>query len=214
MSRFAKAIGIILVSALAIALFTGDGPDDGDGKASPIVASERSGLKPLMLGPKLELKSWRCEVRNGYILARGAVKNISNSSLKNVMIVADYKTGAGQTVKSTDAFIGHNPLLPGQISPFEARTTHNAEIEHCGVDFRHRLGGSIVFALAQTGETEQQALVREAQRLLNKHGYNAGPEDGIMGPITRRAIKEFQRANDTAADGKLDETLLYRLRNK
>ncbi len=35
--------------------------------------------------------------------------------------------------------------------------------------------------------------VRSVQRHLNEAGFESGPEDGILGPITRRAIARFQQ---------------------
>lgn len=46
--------------------------------------------------------------------------------------------------------------------------------------------------------------VRDAQIRLNQFGYNAGPEDGIMGRATRAALMEFQRTERLPATGRLD----------
>src|ERR671914_821856 len=42
-------------------------------------------------------------------------------------------------------------------------------------------------------------------------GYEVGPIDGIRGPKTRGAIRQFQRQVGTPVDGKLNKTLLIRL---
>jgi uncharacterized protein len=57
-----------------------------------------------------------------------------------------------------------------------------------------------------------RAQVAEAQELLGRLGYDAGPVDGVMGARTARAIKAFQRANGLAPTGRPDETLLAALR--
>lgn len=44
-------------------------------------------------------------------------------------------------------------------------------------------------------------IIRVAQRELADLGYYGGKIDGIMGPQTREAIKNFQRANGLAVDG-------------
>ena len=41
--------------------------------------------------------------------------------------------------------------------------------------------------------------------ILNEHGYDSGPEDGIFGEKTRDAVIEFQSAVDTNPDGVADE---------
>lgn len=43
--------------------------------------------------------------------------------------------------------------------------------------------------------------VKLVQSLLNRIGYNAGPVDGVFGPITRQAVIAFQRDNMLVADG-------------
>lgn len=43
--------------------------------------------------------------------------------------------------------------------------------------------------------------VRDLQRMLNALGFDAGREDGLFGPTTDRAIREFQSNIGDAADG-------------
>jgi len=49
--------------------------------------------------------------------------------------------------------------------------------------------------------------VRNAQSTLNRLGYSAGPEDGMMGPSTRSAIRTFQADHALAVDGRLTRGL-------
>ena len=49
------------------------------------------------------------------------------------------------------------------------------------------------------------------QEALLERGYEAGKPDGIMGPATRSAIRQFQAANGLIADGYPGETVLTRL---
>jgi peptidoglycan hydrolase-like protein with peptidoglycan-binding domain len=53
---------------------------------------------------------------------------------------------------------------------------------------------------------------REAQRLLNLLGYNAGTVDGRPGPQTSRAVRDFQRDNRLRIDGNISDTLISQLR--
>ncbi len=43
--------------------------------------------------------------------------------------------------------------------------------------------------------------VAELQRRLNALGFDAGREDGILGPETETALREFQRNAGATADG-------------
>jgi len=43
--------------------------------------------------------------------------------------------------------------------------------------------------------------VRELQTKLQSLGYNVGPIDGIFGPLTEKAVMQFQRDNNIKVDG-------------
>lgn len=53
--------------------------------------------------------------------------------------------------------------------------------------------------------------IRSVQRRLNQLGYRAGPEDGMMGPQTRRGISAYQAHMGMAPDGMLTPGLIDRL---
>lgn len=46
------------------------------------------------------------------------------------------------------------------------------------------------------------------QRALNRLGFNAGPEDGIFGAATERAVLDFQKNAGLVVDGMVDESVL------
>lgn len=52
------------------------------------------------------------------------------------------------------------------------------------------------------------ALIAEAQRGLRRHGFDAGPADGIAGPRTEAAVRAFQRRIGQRPDGVVDPALL------
>lgn len=53
--------------------------------------------------------------------------------------------------------------------------------------------------------------ILQLQEALQKRGFDAGEPDGIMGPATRAAIRQFQSANGLVADGYPGETVLAEL---
>jgi peptidoglycan hydrolase-like protein with peptidoglycan-binding domain len=63
----------------------------------------------------------------------------------------------------------------------------------------------------QAGDTSLGFTVRNAQMMLNRAGYAAGPEDGIMGTKTRLAIRSFQRDRGLNPDGQLTQNLFGRM---
>ncbi len=47
--------------------------------------------------------------------------------------------------------------------------------------------------------------VKEVQAALKSKGMDPGPEDGVMGPKTQAALREFQKSNSLQATGRIDE---------
>lgn len=56
--------------------------------------------------------------------------------------------------------------------------------------------------------------LEEIQRRLNELGFDAGPEDGVLGPQTRGAVHAYQRDRGLTADAHPDRALLERLREE
>lgn len=56
-----------------------------------------------------------------------------------------------------------------------------------------------------------QDTVRKVQQKLNDEGFRAGPVDGIWGPKTQSAVKNFQEKKGIEATGQLDEKTLAEL---
>jgi peptidoglycan hydrolase-like protein with peptidoglycan-binding domain len=52
---------------------------------------------------------------------------------------------------------------------------------------------------------------RQAQSALNSRGYDVGQPDGVMGPRTTRAVRDFQQANNLQTSGRLDQATLAAL---
>lgn len=57
----------------------------------------------------------------------------------------------------------------------------------------------------------QSSLDYEVQRVLAELGYYNGALDGVIGPMSRLAIANFQADNGLEPTGMIDETLLYYL---
>lgn len=69
--------------------------------------------------------------------------------------------------------------------------------------------------LAESGNqqvAQYSSTVLELQRELNRFGFDAGPEDGLMGARTRGAIQAYQRDNQLLVDGQPTSNLLSHVR--
>ena len=60
-------------------------------------------------------------------------------------------------------------------------------------------------------DSDQTALIKEAQSALYRAGYDIGPPDGIAGPRTVDTIRRFQSDKQLPVTGTLDETTLTAL---
>lgn len=54
-------------------------------------------------------------------------------------------------------------------------------------------------------------VIKSMQETLTERGFDAGQPDGILGPGTRRAIRQFQHAHELTADGYPDQALFQAL---
>ncbi len=60
-------------------------------------------------------------------------------------------------------------------------------------------------------EQPRPSTVRQVQRDLNRRGYSAGNVDGVWGPETRQALRNFQRTEGLTTTGRLDNQTLSAL---
>jgi peptidoglycan hydrolase-like protein with peptidoglycan-binding domain len=67
-------------------------------------------------------------------------------------------------------------------------------------DPRGRRGG----AAARSSDAPGRGDVRLAQEALQARGFDAGQPDGVMGPQTAGALRDFQRSNNLPVTGRLD----------
>ncbi|EAU42819.1 hypothetical protein FP2506_08256 [Fulvimarina pelagi HTCC2506] len=62
-----------------------------------------------------------------------------------------------------------------------------------------------------TASIDMTRAIRNIQAILGNLGYDAGPPDGVIGDLTRTAIKDFQSDAGLASTGEIDEALIRAL---
>ncbi|HEY1213584.1 MAG TPA: peptidoglycan-binding domain-containing protein, partial [Bryobacteraceae bacterium] len=72
------------------------------------------------------------------------------------------------------------------------------------------LGMAIVLGLSVTPTFAGQGSdrTRAAQQALKDKGFDPGPIDGIDGPKTDAAVREYQEKNNLVVDGRLNDQVL------
>ncbi len=133
-----KLIILILFGMFMYALFTSDHTTTSRSNAPVTKAPSK---------PPLEIQSWKCDKEHGYVFVRGEVKNVSGAKLQNVMAVGEFRTKSNELVKTEEALLEYNPVMPGQTSPFEAGGMDNPEISSCNVSFKYLMGEPVAYTV-------------------------------------------------------------------
>ena len=102
-------------------------------------------VSPRLSDPQLALLSTRSSLSSGggYFTIEGEVKNISGSTLENVVAVVSTYNDDQDFITSESALIEYTTLLPSQISPFEVMVDYNPAMVRYKVVFKHLLGEAI-----------------------------------------------------------------------
>ena len=72
--------------------------------------------------------------------------------------------------------------------------------------------GQLLSKRDSTDRPLSRAEIEEIQSRLNRLGFDVGQPDGVAGPMTRRAVRAFQRGAGLPADGYPSADLLQKLR--
>ncbi|RME94083.1 MAG: hypothetical protein D6773_19940, partial [Alphaproteobacteria bacterium] len=103
-----------------------------------------------------------------------------------------------ETVKSADRAVSLWHARPRDIEANEVRAP--------------RGGWRSAATSATSTPGADTALVKDAQKLLNILGYDAGIPDGVLGAKTREAIRRFESRSGYKASGKVTPELVARLK--
>ena len=112
------------------------------------------------------------------------------------------------TAANSDTYASPSTSASTSAMPSNNETRPNAN------DTNAMANDNNVNASAQAGNTTQSQdrdTIREAQRALNDKGFSAGAADGIMGPHTEQALRDFQQSQGLGTNGTLDEPTLSAL---
>jgi hypothetical protein len=85
---------------------------------------------------------------------------------------------------------------------YEAEVNPGTEF---GLELVERLELSATRTEYRSADLSSRDMIQRAQRMLQDEGYYTGAIDGLLGPRTQRAIREYQQAHSLPDTGQLDE---------
>jgi hypothetical protein len=134
-------IGIIVVIGIANE-YEVTAPSRSDPPSSS--APSRSD-PPSSSGPQLHVLAFSCSNEDGYAHVRGEVRSLASRPIENLMVIGELRQADGTLIKTAEAMVEYDPLMPGQASPFHALTPHNPLATNCGLAFKTLWGGQIAY---------------------------------------------------------------------
>jgi peptidoglycan hydrolase-like protein with peptidoglycan-binding domain len=100
--------------------------------------------------------------------------------------------------------------VDGQLGPRTAAALRQLQIIH-GLPVTGRVDNATLAALDIGKGVPDAGLIKYAQALLRRAGFDPGPVDGRPGPRTAAALRHFQEAHGLAATGAVDGATLTAL---
>ena len=128
----AAAIGFIVVGAVL---------GGKKGGPTPVAAAATAPTAPA--APELHLIDYKCTFEHGYTTTQGTVRNVSNKPIDQLMVVGVHFSSSNEFIKSDNAMVEYQPLMPGQTSPFKTMSSYNPMMSKCNVGFKRMFGGEI-----------------------------------------------------------------------
>lgn len=93
---------------------------------------------------QLEVIDWNVgRASRGFAEVHGMVRNLSTDRLGNVTAVVNWYTADNTFIRSDDALIEYNPIMPGQSSPFRVISPYNPQMHTARIEFKELMGGKI-----------------------------------------------------------------------
>jgi TM2 domain-containing membrane protein YozV len=131
----AMLFGFVVMAAFVAPKYN-DTPATAATTASPVAKAPQSKAD-------VHVVNFNCSRAYGFTTVDGEIRNISNSPISNLMIVASHYASDGTFIRSDSGMVEYNPLMPGQTSPFKAVGTDNPMISNCKVGFKRMFGGAV-----------------------------------------------------------------------
>ena len=98
-----------------------------------------------------------------------------------------------------------------KLTPFAVAVAAAFSMSAIAADEKQKDAQSQGSQSSQQASSQSPEMVKQAQEKLSAAGHDAGEPDGIMGPKTQSALKEFQNSKGLQASGELDQKTMAAL---
>lgn len=184
------------------------------------------------LGRDRELRSVDAEVNDGVVRLTGEVDSLAQSALASemarrvpgvravtneIMVKHEQRSGmdgarlSQRDERPGDLVLARTDSATDTQAPEAPRGSGAARPGAAGERQDRQPTTSDMTGAGGQASGAAQETVRDVQQALKEVGNDPGPIDGIMGPRTQEALREFQRAENLPVTGRLDPATMARL---
>lgn len=150
---------------------------------------------PIPDEPQLAKGSEHFGKESDYNIVSGEITNMGNEKLDDVEATTTFYDSDGNVVKTADAVIDFNPLMPGQTSSYKTMATDNPLIKTEKTEF-HSMGGPLI-PYSLKSKTER---VNTSDVATEGNGNNPNP--------TRDPVSEVATSGSSLSDRPLKRSVL------
>ena len=174
----------------------------GFGRGAGVLGAVIGGIRTNEAATLLTLVDNRSGVQVG--VAEGSAKN-TDFNLGGLIVGGGAGAGLGGYTNTPQGKVLAAAFMDSYNQLVRALRNYSAQgMGDRGLGTGGRLG--VDGGTQQGGYSGQGVSLRDAQRILNELGFDAGPADGKMGNRTRSALSAFQNERGIPVTGRLDPT--------
>lgn len=214
-SKIGKLVGADLIITAAITEFKdnsggsrgGVGGGIGSSKIGAIIGGIAKSTKKAHMAVDLRLTDVQTSEIIGAAAVKGTAKDVKSGALLGALVPGAAGLGALEDWENTPRGAALRQVIEKSVSQIYRMIPEGY--------FRHTVGrfGGPPKAMGGSSSGGGSTMVRKAQQALKDLGIYSGGVDGLMGPNTASAIKEFQSQMGLPATGKLDIKTMKEIRS-
>ena len=120
------------------------------------------------------------------------------------------KTGPGQAGGTSNS--AGQPNSTGEMKSHDSSMKgHDGSMKGHESSMKSPDGATDTSASSGKRQMGNQSQIRRVQEALKTEGHDPGPIDGMMGPKTQEALRQYQRQENLKETGRLDQDTMSKL---